>query len=481
MEISGVGLLVCAGVWVLGWCLGSPMIIGTIAAVAFGTTSAMTLSAMGGSSPLISSVFVAGLLLTVATSKHLVRGLILAFTCDWIAWAICAFVIYAAVGAIVLPRLFAGVTSAFVTARDSGVAEVALAPNSGNVTQTGYFTLGALACIALLSVLLDRVPLRVVSRGVLVWASINAFGGVIDLIAKTAGAGDLFLPIRTATFAFLTDVEQAGFARINGLYSEASAFAQASMASLAFAFMAWKHGGSRYALFLAVVLLVLLVLSTSSTAYAGLTLLTVPLCASMAWSFVRGRLGMDGLAVILCIAAVSAAVLFIFLYDASILEPFQHLFQTTVLDKSQSESGRERSHWNERSLLSVADTWGLGIGFGSSRASNWAVAVVSQLGFVGTALQLCLMVPFFRIVRKPEPGTAAFEAFVLHEGLRACALTWLLGCIIAGGGADPGILFFIALAGVVACQHTIRQAEARPRFERRQKPYSIAAAAQAGG
>ena len=72
----------------------------------------------------------------------------------------------------------------------------------------------------------------------------DAAGGLVDLAGKTLGAGDVLAPIRTASYALLTDVEHEGFARIVGTYSEASGFAIGSLPALAFAFTDWRRTGS---------------------------------------------------------------------------------------------------------------------------------------------------------------------------------------------------------------------------------------------
>ena len=455
MEISFIGLGVCVGVWLLGALLGSPLIVGLIVSVAFGSTSAVTLSALGGSSPLLYLVFEIVLVGCVLFDKRQLAGIVEILGRDSVSWAVGALIVYSTAGAFIMPRLFAGATNAFVAGRATGVVEVALAPNSGNITQTGYFILGALTFLILSSRLARGEPLALLRDGFFALATINALTGVLDLGAKMAGAGDVFMPIRTATFAYLTEVEQAGFWRINGLYSEASAYGGATLASLAFTFTYWAHGGSRRALLLSAILFILLVLSTSSTAYGGLAILIVPVAASLIASVMRGQLESSGMVVLACIIVAATTIIFVSLYDPKILDPLQHLFQTTVLDKSDSESGRERAYWNERSLLSFYETFGLGIGFGSSRASNWLIAMISQLGAVGALLQFSLLIPFLRRPRRPQRSSPAHDSFVLHRSLCACVFGTLVTAIVGGGAADPGLLFFVALAGVLACQASL--------------------------
>ena len=457
MEISFIGLSVAAAVWLLGRLLGSPVLVALIMSVGFGSTSAVKLSALGGSSPLLYLVFELVLVGWVLFDRRQLAAITASLSRDWVSWAVAALIVYAGLGAVIMPRLFADATTAFVAGRSTGVVEVALTPNSGNISQTGYFILGCLVFFALSARFSRGEPLTALRDGFLALATLNAISGVIDLGAKMAGAGDVFMPIRTATFAFLTEVEQAGFWRINGLYSEASAFGGATLASLAFTFTYWAHGGSRRALLLSALLFVLLVLSTSSAAYGGLAVMMVPLALSLIVSGLRGRLESTGMAVLLCLVVGIATIIFIDIWDPKILDPLQHLFQTTVLDKSESESGRERAYWNERSLRSFFETYGLGIGFGSSRSSNWLIAVVSQLGIVGAALQIALIMPFLRRPRRPQRAGPAFDAFVLHRSLCSCVLALLVGGIVAGGAADPGLLFFVALAGVLACQARMAQ------------------------
>ena len=57
---------------------------------------------------------------------------------------------------------------------------------------------------------------------------------------------------------------------------------------------------------------------------------------------------------------------------------------------------RSAAYWNYQSLQSVYDTLGLGIGLGSSRASSWIIAVISQLGIIGSILMGLLVLELVR-------------------------------------------------------------------------------------
>jgi hypothetical protein len=75
----------------------------------------------------------------------------------------------------------------------------------------------------------------------------------------------------------LTDVEQAGFFRIASAYAEASAFGAATVCALAFTFSYWRATQEFVALALSMLLLTLLLLSASSTAYVGAAIISIPL------------------------------------------------------------------------------------------------------------------------------------------------------------------------------------------------------------
>src|SRR5690606_23770105 len=116
----------------------SSMLVALMASLAFGSTSIATLSSLGGSSPLIYTVFCGLLILSVAARRTALQDLGRAFTIYPAFWLVTLLMVYAIIGCVFFPRIFAGQTSVFVPTR-LGVSELALAPVSGNISQTGYF------------------------------------------------------------------------------------------------------------------------------------------------------------------------------------------------------------------------------------------------------------------------------------------------------------------------------------------------------
>lgn len=460
MDVSLIGLGVVAILIGVSALLGAPLIVATIGSFAFGATAIGSLPALGGSSPLICIAPGCMLATTLAVRRETFHALGVVLMRDQTAWAVLLLTVYAAAGAMIMPRLFEGETTAFVTSRLVGVFESPLAPSPGNVSQTAYFVFGALLFASFSVLFLQSKMIEPVTRGFLLWATLIAAFGLIDRIGKLVGAGDVLEPIRTASYVMLTsaDLTIGNVTRISGAFSEASAFGSAALASFGFSFAYWRRTGSYGALGLATVLLILVLLSTSTTAYVGFAILAFVQLAALVRTGVTNRFSRQDLAILMALAMSGTLVLTLYLANPSVFDPLVEVFRITILEKDESQSGLERRYWNARSLNSVFDTFGLGIGLGSSRASNWAIATLSQLGCIGTVLMAFLVAGLLRRCPSATADPSTWRITGLHDGARLAALTQLLAATLSGGQADPGSQFFIALATVLGCRAHLRAA-----------------------
>ena len=184
-----------------------------------------------------------------------------------------AFTLLSAAGAILLPRLFAGLVEVVPVTGGSLDGPSLLQPRSGNYTQVAYMTLSYLTTLAI-SVIGSRPEVqRGYLRAVIAGALALVATGLADLVCYRLGASALLEPFRTASYELLTDVEAAGLKRVVGLTPEASAFGSLCVSSAAALLLlrplyrpGWER---RLALFALVGVALLGLLSTSSTAYAG--------------------------------------------------------------------------------------------------------------------------------------------------------------------------------------------------------------------
>ncbi|TPI81973.1 hypothetical protein [Mesorhizobium sp. B2-8-9] len=450
MQVSLPGLLVCVAILAIAYYSRGMLIVGLVASQAFGATAVVTLTFLGGSSPLIYTIFEVLLVAAVAARRRIWFDLGSVFGSIRPVWILASLMVYAIIGAWLFPRFFAGQTAVFVQSKIRGtVVEASLAPVSANISQTGYFILGGLTTIALCTLLLHASRIDQIRRGFFLWCGLHAGMGVVDFVGKNAGVGDVLAPIRTANYAIISDAYEAGFARITGPFSEASSFAGASLACLAFSYTYWRWTRSRLAQCLSAILLFLTFLSTSSTAYVGLTLLCIPVALSMSASVLRGKVEREEILIAVLMVVGVVAVMGISLYRADALDPFVRLFSSTIINKADSASGHERAYWNFKSLQSFIDTTGLGVGFGSSRASSWPIAVLSQLGFFGSLMMAMLLVTLARGLSGVRQWVAP-ETDAVVASIRNASFAGIIANSVSGGSADPGILFFIALAVVSA-------------------------------
>jgi hypothetical protein len=457
------GVLVMLAVLLVGYLLGSAALIGLFISMPFAATAFGALPALGGSSPLIYTFFAMLLIMSVALRRTFFREVGEVLAQQPTAWVVLFLAFYTVVGSFVLPRLFMGETMAIV-ATPKAVLALPLAPVSGNVTQTAYFLLGVLTFCSCMIIFKQIEAIEAVRRGFFALVITHLALGLIDLGGKLAGLGDVLAFIRTASYSLLTEVEEGGFWRIVGGASEASTYGAMSVMCLAFTFTYWRSTKSQLALVLSLVLFVILIFSTSSTAYVGLAALIAPLLISIGWDFVRGRLSSDDMLIFALAAIGLFVILGLFVVNDQLLEPLIRLIDAMVFQKASSGSGVERMYWNTVAFQSFFDTFGMGIGMGSGRSSSWAISVLSQFGVIGAAMMGYLVYDIARGLRPYRTDDAPPEVVGLVNGARASALAALVVGSVGGSGADPGILFFVSLAVVLSCRsHVARAVVARQR------------------
>jgi len=448
MQIAPIALLVGMCLLALGFWLRAPILATLLGSLSFGATAIASLPAVGGATLLL-FVPVAGLLVaTVAVRRSFRSDLAKVFTLGWPPTIVALLLVYGVGSAFIMPRLYAGETTVFIPS-SGAIIETTLMPVSGNINQAAYLTLGILTYFALATLLVRDARFAAIRAAFFLFAALNAALGTIDVLGKASGAGDLLQPFRTAGYSMLVEVQVEGFWRIVGAYSEASTFGAATLITLAFTFSYWQNTGWRPALLLSCVLLLLLLLSTSTTGYAGLAALAACLVVSRVWGFAFGRLQRRDFLVLSVVVVLSTTVIGVLLFSERSLEPVEKLIDTTILQKSTSDSADERFYWNRKSWQAFVDTGGLGVGLGSSRASSSIFAVISQLGVIVAILIALLMVDLARGPDGGRPQPEHSELAALCRSLRVTGFAAVIPAAISGGSADPGILFFIILAALL--------------------------------
>ena len=352
-------------------------------------------------------------------------------------------VMWCAAASFFLPRIFAGdvlVTAVTRDAQHRVGSLVALRPVSGNITQLGY-ALGSLLVFAAVRVLLrQRGGLERFGEAVLVVAGLNCFAALVNLAELYAGFPPMLEYVRNASYAILHGEEIAGVARITGTFAESSAFSGFTLPLFAFTATLWlKNVSPRIAGALAVASLVLLLLSTSTTAYVGLLACVACLILPLVWNAVRsGRLLRAGV-LLPAAGVITLAVCAVLLFDPATVKAVTRFFDLTLFNKLESTSGVERSAWNYQAWLNFTQTYGLGVGLGSARASSYPLVLLSNIGAIGGVLYLA----FLARLRAPRNVHVVPELeAVIPAAARQAVLATMIAATISATVFDLGIAFY---------------------------------------
>jgi hypothetical protein len=143
MSVSPIGFVIGALLLAIGAAMRAPFAVAFFASLAFGSTALVS-----GGINLLLYVPLAGLLIAAtALRRTFWRDFARVFRMHWSAIIVVTLLAYGVASALVLPRLFEGVTTVFVPGRDA-IIETTLRPVSGNINQSCYFASGIFAFFA---------------------------------------------------------------------------------------------------------------------------------------------------------------------------------------------------------------------------------------------------------------------------------------------------------------------------------------------
>ena len=447
VEFVGIAALLI-GILSL-YCQQSFIVYVFLCTTLLGAAAAFVLTDLGGTniSPahLLLCFLVLRLFNTPEIRQNVIQGLSFGRPGYWFLLT----VIYSTITAYVMPRIFAGQTMIFAV-RAQGSLSVPLTPAMSNLTQSVYF-IGDLVCfVAIYGFASTRSGHRVLGKAAIACATVNLIFAALDIITYVTNTTELFAPIRNANYSMLNDTEIAGFKRIVGSFTEASSFGALTLGYFGFTGKLWLLGVyPRLTGGLALLSLVALVFSTSTTAYVGLAVLLLLCYLETLMRALRrpitpymmvflGGAPLIGLLSIIAIALNDA-------YSSYIMG----LLDTMVLNKMSTDSGVERSSWNRQAMQNFIDTFGFGAGNGSVRASSILVNIPASLGVVGTLLFGLFLATAF--IGKPK----GLQFDRVDDGFRQAAkyacLGWFISAATSGAVIDLGLPFF-AFAAIASAR-----------------------------
>jgi hypothetical protein len=392
-----------------------------------------------------------------------------------VLWTLTPFLLLTLVtllGALALPRLFAGQVLVWPEKQTAGLAPfpIELGPTQGNITQSLYLIVNCLVltATALFSTRSDLRPRALLDTyfvSVLVVLAVSLW----QFASKLVGVWfpeDFFYS--NPGWAILTEQDIAGVPRINGTFSEPAALAT-FLCGAAFA-SAWTvlHGHrGRLALCVLPGSVAGILLSTSTTGIATLLIGGVGLglyALTGASATVRGRIVGTG--------AVGAALLGLLVALSPVIGPGLGDAADKVLDstlhKDESASYGDRTALDLDSLATLGPTYGLGVGWGSNRSSSLIPGLLAANGVVGFGLLVWFVARILatlRGVRAQGPGTA-----MVVPALSAATLGVLVASLLSAPTIDD-VHFYVLLGLLIGCAARLpSRAAPAPRRSGRVRP-----------
>ena len=363
-------------------------------------------------------------------------------------WLLCTS-LWGVFGAILLPRLLRGSTLVFPVDRTvSGPALLQpLGPVSGNLSQAIYCLGDVLLYGCMYALLRYRGAYRALATGIFLLAFFDVLAGVIDVGTHAVGL-DVMSVVKTAQYVDMSGEEMGGLIRITGTFSETSAFSSFTLPLFVFCLNLWLVGyRPKVAGALAVGTAMLLLMSTSGTAYVGLG----------AYAFVQlfsrpGRISLGAMARkqrlwILSACAGVLAALYVVVFLPGVAKALGDFVSTTVLGKADSSSGVERMSWNTQGVNNFLDTYGIGVGLGSIRTSSFLVVVLANLGIVGV---VCYGLFLGKSLMTPTPAHYPLTERAVCYAARHSMIATLIVASLTAGVFELGSCFYLFAAAAGA-------------------------------
>lgn len=351
-------------------------------------------------------------------------------------------------GAIILPRLLRGSTLVFPV--DRGSTEILLqplGPVSGNLSQAVYCISDVVVYGCMYALLKYRGAYRALGNAVFLLTFLDVLAGVIDIVSHAVGL-DVLSYVKTAQFSMLTGVELDGLVRISGTFPETSSFAGFTLPLVVFCLNLWVLGyRPRLAGALTIAAGTLVLLSTSGTAYVGLGGYLVVLLFSRPGAITSSAIARKQLMWIIAACAAVLGTLYVVLFLPGVANALTQFFDSTVTSKAGSSSGVERMGWNMQGVTNFLDTYGIGVGLGSIRASSFLVVVLANLGIVGV---ICYGTFIIKSLTRPVPAHYPFAERAVCYAARHSMISGLICASASAGVFELGSLFYLLAAAAGA-------------------------------
>ncbi|UXN66280.1 hypothetical protein N8E89_24200 (plasmid) [Phyllobacterium sp. A18/5-2] len=419
----------------------------------FGAAAALQLPSFGGGSIQPGHLMVLFLVATALLRPIETQAALLSIAYPSPGFWFAVYILFSAVSAFFLPRIFAGATLVYSSARDiSGTMSTVaspLSPGSSNFTQAVYI-LGDLACFAVIGGLARLGHSHSIARTLILTAMACLGIALLDVGTFLTGQSHLLDFIRNANYTMHTAETISGFKRIVGSFPEASSYGSAALAFFSFTLLLWlERFPSRLVGLATASIGITIALCTSTTAYiAGLFVLLILVLFSLKRLLGGRATAPYSTFLVVALFIVPCTVVTLMLIPNA-WDSVTDLISITFADKLQSQSGEERTAWNTLALISFIETATFGAGLGTVRSSSFIAALLSNVGLVGTALFAVFLYSLLTAGRRHISSSQQDRAIGIAAVFSSIAQ--IASATISGSSTDLGLLFSITAGLATGC------------------------------
>ncbi|WP_225009182.1 O-antigen ligase family protein [Novosphingobium percolationis] len=441
------GLITIAiGIWLLTRGGILPVLLGALAAGVFDASAALQLPALGGSTVPPSRVMLAFLLIAVFRAVGQRTGLL----ADALRnnGLLLLYATWGLVAACTLPFVFAG--QAQVVPMSAGeqiihlydVFPLRFTPQ--NITTPVYMMGTALtAMVAYVAGRTSQRPQSIVRlAAILVW--VQVITGIAS-ITLAGTAWDMVVDfIRNGNYGQL-DQYFGDLRRMDGVMSEPSSFASFTFVWFVVCFESWLNDIDPVRSGLAALAaMVVLMISTSTTAYAAIAIYGLVVAIRLAAS--ARNIPVTKVVVLVTLGLIGlAAVIALMLLNPELAAWARNLLEVNTVKKATSASGLQRAFWARQGIDMFLLSHGLGVGPGTFRSSGFVQSVVGSCGVIGCVLFAGYLLQF-GIVGQFGAIDAQKGRLKIARIVGWGAVAVLIPAILSGPSPDPGAIF-ASLAG----------------------------------
>lgn len=301
------------------------------------------------------------------------------------------FLAWTALVTVVAPELFDGQHVLLPVAIENTHLTAGVISTS-NIAQTIYLILGICVVVFLARTRVAGPELIGLAVGLTVLLSFWRYLNQVAGIPFPEGLFD-----NSPYFAYIETAE-GGVKRFRGILTEPSSLAASCLVAISYMFarVRYVQGARRWgALVVAGIAIYLGTISTSAGFVVAAVVVVLAAGLTFVVSFLSRRASVSA-----AVSVISCVLVIVALWVLPIVADF---VETTVNTKVGSSSFTDRSAANSESYDIFLDTYGFGVGLGSSRASSFFAGILSMTGIVGTLLfSAAVVVLIHRSAGQPE-------------------------------------------------------------------------------